>query len=103
MSIKNKGSYKRYNETILDRIDGMKSDKDFDPYKAEHKHSMNNERLFGDAVYMTEEEEEKEMENADNNEEGNSNLSLATVIIALICVLIVAAVGIFVMKNFVLS
>lgn len=53
-----KGMNGRYNQNLIDRIDNMTDDKDFDPYKATKKRTMSNEQAFDDSIYHGEDDDD---------------------------------------------
>lgn len=75
---------------ILNRIDSIKSDKDFNPYEAQKKHTVDNNELFDHELYMTEEEIEKA------DPESINTSSKAPVIITIVTILIIAIVAVVV-------
>ena len=99
-------SNSRYNQSLLDRIDNMESDKDFNPYNAEKKHTVNHDELFNEEVYMSQDEYEefKDNQKKDDEDETFNNLDdsgspIAVGIVVAIIIVIVIAGFILFLKN----
>ena len=88
---KNK-TYQRYDKNLIDRIDNMKTDADYNPYEATKKHTVTDQELFDAGLYSTPEEEEAEELAQDSS--GGGVIALVVVLL----VILVAAVGFVVFK-----
>ena len=121
--MKSRNTYSRYSKSLLDRIDSMTSDKDYDPYQPEKRHTVTDDSLFNNRDYLSEDELEaldKESENSSNSsdniegeyndyinsfddelsdEESKGSSSTVLIVVGIIAVLILCVGAFFVLKH----
>lgn len=69
----------RYDQNLLDRIDNMTDEKDFDPYQATKRRTISEQKAFDDSVYMDDNDDDDDVD-----EYGISTKTPAYVIILVI-------------------
>lgn len=74
--------YERYDKALIDRIDSIKSDGDFDPYQATKKRTVSDQEMFDDELYNQ----------YSDTEENNSNDSVIAGLVIAIGVIILGCI-----------
>ena len=92
--VHNKKQKTLLNQSLVDRIDSMKEDRDYSPYAAQRKQTIGVDDAFDENAYYTDEELEQFSE---NNEKDSSNSSV--VIITIIVILAVLGAGAYFVLN----
>ena len=82
--------YNRYSESFLERLDNMKSDKDYNPYEVSKRHITDENELYNETVYT----ETDETEDEEQSEKGGGGIVL---VIVLILVLVLIVGGLFIL------
>lgn len=75
----------RYSKALIDRIDGMVDEKEFDPYKAGKKLEASGEEMFDNNLYADDTEELTD----EDIDEASNGMKIAVAVF--ICIAIIAA------------
>lgn len=93
MPHKEKGAYKRFNAGLIDRLDSMTDDRDYNPYHADKKHTVSDEELFNQELYMTDKEIEEEKERQDRINKFDNDDSGNSIVIVILTIIIIGVLG----------
>jgi hypothetical protein len=83
MSAKSNKKYSRYNQTLMDRVDHMEVESEYDPYKATKRHNIDNKNLFSEDAY-------EDAVEVDPDADEGKGIVIAVVVILVIIVAVLA-------------
>ena len=92
-------TYQRYDKNLLDRIDNMITDADYDPYASTKKRTVSDDELFNDKIYRSPDEEDY-TDNIVNEVKDNGSISgtILGIVVGTIVVIAVAVAIILLLK-----